>query len=454
MASVVDTVAAQLEQVRPILQEIFETSDQISSLFKKNSKNVQNLSRYLYRIPLQQFRGGTFKKYSANEGSLGKGTGMLLTSLQAGYFYSIMMFRVTDEQVDLSQNTKQSVVDVMAKTLADGMMEAGINDDIALHNDGTGELTNPSDTLPAANQLTFNTAGDTLGVSRLREGMACDIWSSTGATKRTGFSVGAPLIINTIDYSSNTVTFNQNVSDMIATDLIAFYDLDVYGPATLTSFSAGWPATGALTTAGGLTNDSFRHGLYYAHDFNNSNYYLGKQKSALPQIQPTKIDGNGQALQWSHGFAMLDKIRKRRSPDVAKGMTWIFPLAQRQVVFEEGVSIATKLLQGDSFGKSIDLTPTNQNYSDTFNYVDNIAYVSKRQYNDRIDAVNLKNWARAEVFPLRPYEKQGKTVFEGRASSGLLAAYSEFGFHAAYDFVCYDPGAEGAVINLQVPANY
>jgi hypothetical protein len=459
-ADVVNTTQAQLEQVRPILAEVFESSDQVSSLFKKNSKNVENLSRYLYRIPLQQYRGGAFTKYSANGGSLGQGSGMKITSLQAGYFYSILMFRVTDEQVDLSQSTKQSVVNVMSKTLSDGMIEAAIMDDIALHGDGTGELTNvvssaSSDTIahtPLA--LTFNTAGDTLGIRKLREGMVCDIWSQDGATKRTGITGGTLLNIETIDYATNKVTFNQDVSDAVVGDLIAFAGMDSYGPSTLVSFTSGWPATSALTTTGGLTNDSFRHGLYYAHDFNNSNYYLGKQKSALPQIAPTKIDANKQQLQFWHGFALQDKIRVRRSNDDAKNLTGIFPLSQRQTVFELGVSIATKPLSGEQFGKSVDLLPSNSQYQDTFNYCNMTCYVSKRQFNDRIDFVNLKNWGRAEVHPLRPYEKQGRTVFEGRNSSGNITAFSEFGFHAGYDFVSFDPGKEGAVTNLSVPASY
>ncbi len=452
MASVVDTVQAQLEQVRPLLQEIFETSDQISSLFKKNAKDIKNLNRYLYRIPLQQYRGGTFKKYSANEGSLGKGTGMLLSSLQAGFFYSILMYRVTDEAVDESQNTKQSIVDVMAKTLADGMMEAAVMDDITLHTDGTGILTNPSSAVTATT-ATFEDVTDQLGVSRLRAGMAVDVWTANGVTKRAA-ATAAPIIIISIDENANVVTFNQTVTSITAGDVVTIYDLDVYGPAALTSFSAGWPATGALTDAGGLTNDSFRHGIYYAHNFSNSNYYLGKLKSALPQIAPTEIAAGGSRLSWAHGFAMLDRIQKRRDQTAAQGVSWIFPMAQRQVVFEEGVSISTKLVSGDQFGKSVDLAPSNNGYNEPFNYVNRPAYVSKRQYNDRVDACILKNWGRAEVFPLRPYSKGGRTVFEGRNGDGNVAAYSEFGFHSAYDHVCYDPGAEGAITGLEVPSNY
>lgn len=456
MATTIDTVAAQLEQVSPIVREVYENSDQISSLIKRNSKNVSNLSRYLYRFVMEQLPGGTFAKYSANEGVIPKGTGMLLFSLQAGFFYSMLMFRVTDEQVDESQSTKQSVVDVMARTLAAGADNAAVMDDIALHGDGTGKLTNPSSAV-SSTTMTFATAGDTLGVSKLREGLTVDVWDTTGATKRAiTTAADGPLRITAINYSTNVVTLNTAVTGITATDILAFTGMDSYGPSTLTSFTSGWPATSALTTTGGLTNDSFRHGIYYAHNFTDSNYYLGKLKSSYPQLAPTEIAASGNALAWTHGFQLIDKIQKRRSMVDAQALTWIFPLAQRQVAFEAGVSLSTKIVNGNQFGKSYDPTPSNNEYQDKFNFVNCDAYVSKRQPSDRVDAMNLKNWGRAEVFPgVRPYSKGGKTVFEGRdATTAQLAAYSEFGWQSAYDFVCYDPGAEGAITGLGVPSGY
>lgn len=455
MASTIDTVSAQLEVVSPLVTDIYETSDQIAALIKRNSKNVTNISRYLYRFVLEQFAGGTFAKYSANEGTLPKGTGMLLTSLQAGFFYSMLMFRVTDEQVDESQSSKQSVVDVMSRTLSSGMENAEVMDDISFHGDGTGKLTGLSSAV-SSTTMTFATAGDTLGVSRLREGLTVDVWDSTGATKRALTTVAdGPLRILTINYATNVVTLNTAVTAISQGDILAFSGMDSYGPSTLTSFTAGWPATSALTNSGGLTNDSWRHGLYYANNFDDSNYYLGKQKSVLPQIAPTQIQANSQPISWGHGFALIDAVQKRRSMGEAGKLTWIFPLAQRYVVFDEGVALSTKMVTGAQFGQSYDPTPSNNEYNDPFNYVNCKAYVSKRQYADRVDAINLKKWGRAEVFPgTRPYSKGGQTVFEGHASSGLLAAYSEFGFQSAYDFVCYDPGCQGAITGLAVPANY
>ena len=454
MADVRDTVAAQLEQVRNVMVELFEDSDQISAMFKKNSKNIKNLSRYLYRIPLMLYRGGNFHKYSANEGPLGKGTGMKLSSLQAGFIYSIRMYRVSDEQVDLSKNTKQSVVDVLATTLAGAATEAQCDDDISLHGDGTGKLTNSSSAVTSTT-MTFNDATDKLGIARLREGMTVDVWDSTGATKRALTTpTDGPLTIIAIDDNSKQVTFNTAVTGIVAGDLLAFPDMEEYGPSSLTTFSSGWPASNALTTQGGLTGDSWRHGIYYAHDATSSNYYLGKQKSTIPQLIPTRINGAAQPLTYAHGLLGLDKLRRRRNQDASKGMVGIFPMAQRAQLFEVGTTILNRDVNGANPGKNPDLMFTNHDYTATFEYCGMTCWVSKRQFNDRVDFCNLKNWGRAEVFPIRPYEKGGRTVFEGRDGDGGLVAYQEFGWHTAYDFVCFDPGAEFYIDNLEVPSGY
>lgn len=458
MATVVDTAAAMIEQVRPLLQSIYddsEISDQISALFKKNDKEIKNITRYLYRIPLLKYMGGNHHKYSANGGSLGTGTGMSVTNLTAGYIYTARIYRVTDEQVDLSQNTKQSVVDVMAKTLSDGMKAMQMDDDIALHGDGTGTLTNSSSATNGTTTLTFAGATDTLNTSKLKEGMVVDIWDSTLATKRAPSSGTAPTTIVAIDWSSYVVTLSQTIASLTQGDVLTVAGLDSYGPSTLVTAQSGWPATSALTTDGGLGGDSYRHGIYYAHDSTTSNYYLGKLKSTIPQIVPTRINGNAQSLTFAHVLLGQDKIRKRRDPDAVKGLIGIAPMAQRAQIFDIGTAISTRMLTSDKFGKSLDLMPENTGFTETFDIAGITTYVSKRQPNDRVDFCNPKNWGRAEVFPTRPYTVGGKTVFEGReGSTGAVVAFQEFAFQSAYDFVCYDPGAEFYINNILIPSGY
>jgi len=451
--AIANIVAAQLEQVANVTVDIFEDSEQISALFKRNARTIKNLSRYLYRYPIKLYRGGTGGKYNANGGALPPGTSMKLSSLQAGYIYYARTYRVSDEEVDLTNNTKASVVDVLSTLMAEGVDEMAVDDDIALHGDGTGLLTNGSSAV-SSTTMTFAAADDYLGIAMLREGMAVDVWDSTGATKRALTTpADGPLVIIAIDDTNNIVTFNTAVTGITAGDKIAFKDMDAYGPTALTTGSSAWPATNALTSETGLGGDSFRHGIRYAHDDNSSSYFNGKQRSVLPKMIPIKVNGEGQQITFAMGMDGLDRLDKRRNPGVRKGLIGIFPMNQRSVVQDIGVVIANKPIQG-KFGDSVDMAPSNIDQTQTFEYCGMTCHVSKRQPQNRVDFVNpSKNWGRAELWPgTRPYkDMNGNTTWRVvDTSTGLPKTLTEFGWHSAYDFVCFDPGSEFYIDNLAV----
>jgi hypothetical protein len=449
--SVINVVAAQIERVRNKLQPIFESSSEVAGMIKKAGGDKVEVSRYLYRIPLQQYRGGNFHKYNADGGSLGIGTGMLITSLTAGYITTVRSYRVTDETRDTSSSSAQSVVNVFQKTLADAMTEAQIDDDITLHTDGTGILTNQSSANPSTTSLTFAGATDTLGVNRLREGMCVDVWDATGATKRAG-AAAVPTFITSIDYTNKIVTLSQAITAIASTDILAFPDLDVYGPSTLVSFSSTWPA-GGLTNGPGLTGDSFRHGLYYANDATTSNYYLGKLKSTIPQLLATRVNASSSAFVFGMVLQGLDSVTQRRDKEATRGLKGICHMKQRQAIFQIGVNISNIYLKGgESGGKMSDVMPSNVEYNDTFDLCGIPTMLSKRQYTDRIDFINPSLWGRAQTHDIRFKNVGGKTVFEVRGSDGTISASTEFHIEQAFDFVDYDPGVGFYLDSLAVPA--
>lgn len=447
--SVIDVVSAQIERVRPKLQPIFETSSELAGLIKKAGGDKVEVSRYLYRIPLQLYRGGNFHKYNADGGTLGIGTGMLLSSLQAGYITTVRSYRVTDEEKDTSATDAQSVVNVFQKTLADAMTEAQVDDDVTLHQDGTGELTGQS-SAASSTTLTFASASDTLGVNRLREGMCVDVWDATVATKRAPSSGTAPTFISSIDYTGKVVTLSQAISGITATDLLAFPNLDVYGPSALTSFSSTWPA-GGLTNGPGLTGDSFRHGLYYANDATSSNYYLGKLKSTIPQLLATHVSASSSAFTFGMVLQGLDQVTQRRDATATKGLKGVCHMKQRQAIYQIGVNISN-WNRGQTSDKMPDLMPSNLSYTDNFDLCGIPTMCDKRQYTDRIDFFNPSLWGRAQTHDIRFKTVSGKTVFEVRGSDGTISASQEFHIEQAFDFVCYDPGVGFYIDGLAVPA--
>lgn len=62
--SVTDVVFAQIERVRQKLQPLFESSSEVAGMIKKAGGDKIEVSRYLYRLPIQLFRGGNFHKYN------------------------------------------------------------------------------------------------------------------------------------------------------------------------------------------------------------------------------------------------------------------------------------------------------------------------------------------------------------------------------------------------------
>jgi hypothetical protein len=447
MATVVDVVSAQIEKVRDKLEMYFESSDQIAGLIKKAGADKVEVSRYLYRIPVMKWRGGHFHKVNLDGGSFGTGTGMNITHLTAGYYTSARSYQITDEQVNTSDDTTKSVVNVFQRTLADAMLEAQIDDDICFHGDGTGKLTNPASSSPSSNQLVFAGATDYLGVGKLREGMSVDVWDSTGSTKRAN----GPYQIVNIDYSSKTVTFGSAVTGITGTDLLAISDADEYGPATLTSFSSTWPG-GGLTNGPGLTGDSFRHGLYYANDATAANYYLGRQKSAFSQLMPTRVNAANSALVFPHGNLLIDGIYQRRDKDVVKGLIGVAHMAQRSQVFNIGIAISN--WNRSKSDKMIDVMPSGLGYDETFDFCGIKCYLSKRQDRSRFDFFNPKNWGRVQTHDTKFKEVGGKTVFEVRNGDGNLTAAVEFHIVQSFDFVCFDPGAGAYISDLSLPTGY
>lgn len=447
MASVTDVVSAQIEKVRNKLETYFESSDQISGLIKKAGDDKVQVSRYLYRIPLQLYRGGTFTKYVADGGAFATGSGMKISHLTAGYFNTDLAYKITDEQQETSGASAQSAVNVFQKTLADAMVEAQVIDDIAFHTDGSGKLTGASSAKPSGTQLTFAGNTDYLGVGRLREGMYVDVWDSAGANKRAN----GPYKIETIDYGNKIVTFASAPTGLTSTDLLAFAGMDAYGPATLVGNSSTWPG-GGTTSASGLTGDSFRHGFPYANDATTSNYYLGRLKSSMPQLMPTAVNASSSGLVFQHVNLVLDGIVQRRDKDVVKGLIGIAHMAQRTQVFNIGIAISNWQRGGSD--KSIDVMPSNLGYDQTFDVCGVPCHISKRADRSRLDFINPKNWGRVQTHDTKFKEVGGQTVFPVRDANGALNAAVEFHIIQGYDFVCYDPGAAGYCYGLSLPTGY
>lgn len=447
-ASILHIEETHIEAVQRILPSLFESTRQLSGKIGLD-KNVEQVNRKFYRIPLETRPGGVYGKVVADGGSLGHGTAFKVNKLTSAYFYAKQAHKLTQEMLDTTSNTTMATVNAFQREMASGIETMQVMADIELHGDGTGVLTEESDTQPSTSSLTFAGAADQIKTGRLREGMAVDVWNAGLTTKRVP-SGSTPLIVETINYETHLVTLDQAVTAIAATDRLSFKDIEVYGPSTPTSWSSTWPQGGV---AAGLGGDSWRHGVEYYNDNTPANYILGLQKSAVPQLLPAYISGSSGALTFSHGLQLVDKLRQRRDENQISGLIGMFHQKQREQVFNIGIAIANKRVDGAKFGDSVNVMPSNQKYGDQFDYCDIPCFVSKRQRRDRVDFINPQKWGRSEARPLDFFtNREGKRIFEGRSSGGEVSLFVEWFYLSAYDYCCHDPGCQGYIDTLSVPA--
>lgn len=440
-----DVLQAMIEKVRPVLQQLYEETDRLAKLIGKTS-NVEQISDKLYRIPLLLFAGGTLQKFDADGGVVGTGSGMLIDKMTAGYIYTSYGISMTRRTKDTTSTPGQSVVNAFEFQLSKSMVELGCWDDVILHTAGDGVLTNSASATgswASGTTYTFAGASDYLGINRLREGMAVHVYDTGLANNRqNGTTNNYPFIIHHIDYSSKIVYLLGTVTGAASTDRLAI-------PGMFAQGGAGAPVYGQSTWP--LSGDTFRHGIYYANETNSALYYLGVQRSTIPQLMPSFRSVSGTI---THNDILLiqDQLRAKRDESVFEGMIGIAHMAQRAQIFAIGITIS-EWHRGPK-DEMIDIMPANTGLERVFQAGGITHYLSKRQYKDRIDYINPKLWGRAQLFDARPYEVGGRTVFEGRNSSGQVTASEHMFIEQAFDNVCFDPGAQAVLTGLSVPAGY
>lgn len=442
-----DLLSAYIEAVRPEVPDIYSKARQLSRMIGP-MKTVQKINDKLYRIPLRKYVGGVSSKYDPAGGVLPFGSGQQLTHLTGGFISHAHAISVTREAEDKSSQTPGpngggSVLSY-AKQFAEVMNTIATFEDVTLFQPGDGVLTSgvgasATSTSGSETSYTFATAGDYIGVKRLYEGLAVDVYNTGGTTKRANATrPGYPCVIDRIDFANRVVTLSNAVTGAATTDILAVAGMS----ATLAYGQSGWP----------LAGDSWRHGIPYWNETNTALYVLGKQRSTLPQLNPSSLAVNGS---WTpfHTLFVMDQLRQRRSEDVLNGIVGICHMAQRTQTKAVGMAVTEIMTSPGTVQKSTDLMPSDVGMDDVFMFGTVRHIVTSRQPADRVDYINFSNWEKASVVELRPYPggDRGPGIFTDRdATTGQAKASCTSVWDDCWDFVNVDPGA-GAVLTGLTP---
>lgn len=420
-----DVLQAQIEKVRPKVQELFETSDTVAALIKKGGE-AEIISEKLYRIPLVTRRGGSFRSFNADGGDMGTGTGLSVTNLEAGYIYSDYAVELSKYAMDATAKGEQAVLNAFSYNFKNAMKELQAMDDQVFHTNGNGVLTSSvgasaTGTWGASlTTYTFASATDFVGVSRLRPGNIVSVYNNAGSSERTGTASTTEFQIDHIDTINKVVYLNDTVTGAATTDILAVAGLS----PTLASFQSTWP----------LSGDSFRHGLYYFNDANTANYLLGQLKSNVTELLANNVNAASLPLAHVHGLILQDQIINRRDEDAYRGLIGLSHMSQRTAVYNIGIALS-EWFRGKN-DKMIDVMPGGVQYSDTFPFVGVTMKLDKRQDKSRLDFIIPKLWGRAMLHDTKFHEVEGRTIFEVRTSTGTVAAAVLFYLVQSYDYYC------------------
>lgn len=474
MVAAGDAYSAYIETVLDDIPRLFEQTKQLSGLIGPG-KNVTIGDRFA-RGPMLKWVGGTFQSYNPDGGVVGTGSGLAATSFTVGYFYSNYGVQVSHKAMDVSKGSGVSKIDIFATQQSEALTEIAVYEDICLHTDGTGLLTNASSnvvTNAGGDTMTFAGANDTLGINLLREGMAvapCAVGAGYvgnvplgglangsvsdvgGALRANATKAGYPGIITNIDYDNRKITLDSTFTGLTTGDRLQIVGL-LMQPAT--AGSSGYPGAPGVVPSWTSGTDSFRHGIPYANQVDTTLYYNTINRATFNQINPVAYNLQGAPITANHVLIIRDRQTQRRDPSVLQGQFGICHMSVRASAMNIGISVSEWQRDSANNQPLLDLMPKNIGYEDSFVLGGMTHYLTKRQPRDRVDYFNPKLWGRAEVFPgPRPLKWGDTFLMPTLNSSGQYTAGLQMFWQQAFDWFCQDPGAQMVIYNANIPTGY
>jgi hypothetical protein len=440
MATALDTISGDLEQVNPILNEYNKIKGTLVSMFPINQKFEAN--QRAVRIPFKQYLGGMQQRVNLNGGTLANGTGPKLDEFRLGVIESFVSFQVTQRQVDIKEG-KATRFNALKDIVTNAITAMIQFDETDLLNKGDGVLTNPS-SAATSTTLTFGDATDYRACDQLWEGRGVDIWDTSLTTKRAD----GPYTITAIDWATKTVTFNAAPTGMVSTDRLTVVGLDNFTPATPTSLSSTWPP--ALAVSSGFTGDSWRHGIHYVNE--TSGYYFTKARSSYPILQPTSIDAlSGALTHWHFELAKSGAIGRFNNEQV-RGGYWVIHNANLTQLKQNVTSISNWNRTGDE--KMLNVVPSDGYEGEIFNVADMPGFSCKQQHRDRADFFKPTAWVRVQSDETGWFKNPttGQYLFEDRNGDGKHQLSWQLHVKQAVDYGCAEPNTGMVIKNIVPPS--
>lgn len=410
------TVAVQLEKVRPKLEMLIQ---QDSTLFNyiKDETEALAVSGRATRIPFAPLNGGKFLQINADGGDMGLGTVRTTDAftLTPVYFANALQW---SKQTEVSTKGDKAIINWFQNEMANASTRFAAGIEAALQGDGSNTL----DTVVSASgsAIVVNNA------NQFQDGQDILVFSALGGTNRTA---AGPATILSVDAANKTL----NLTAAIPAGTTA-------GDLLLVNGSSG------STTLSGL------NGVKYFQLQSNTGTLMGIARSTYPgKISTPHVNANNAALTPAMGRRALAQVQIALGVNAAKEQQLIFHMNLDQLAAWENIGLAVAQVQQLQVGKtSADMLA--QDAPKTMAGRPIVANINATP--GRIDGLCLKNWGRVQTQKPDLYEVGNQTLFPAYGTSGGVASSTLAYIWAGFNLFNANPRAGVYIDNLPVPVGY
>ena len=467
-ASVITLTPAQIEPMNKTIQELTSIGGDIEGkLVKGSGPEIEGNNRPA-RIPFLTRHSMGGSKFSPDGGDLPFGLAVGTAAYFGGHIPYAHSAQLTLAQRDMNN---LSTVDANKEVFGRQAEMINVKHDIMFHGDGSGILAGAAGGSTTANIVesgvtkttyTFASASDFIGVVNMVEGLPVEVVASNLSTRRAPASGTDITYVEKINWFTNTVTLNQEITGASAGDVFAWPGLfaptgsfvaGYSGAATLSSFNSAYP-TGPTAAATGFTGDPFRHGYQYALNTDPTSYFFSVQRSTYPILSPNSLSVGG-AFQYIQMLMLLSQIQYRR-PSQADSLNHVGLLSPEQFIaaFDAGTAVTETMRSiSDQYGKTPDMTPDNRKYSDSVIINGITCYKDRRAKKNQIVLLLPDKIGKVVGKKLEIYNPAGGNGFMALPSTnGTISTNIAMWMTDSWDYMYYDPGSFGILDNLTVPS--
>jgi hypothetical protein len=412
------SIALQLEKVRPKVPVLFERDDILLTLIQKRG-DVERVSSRSMRVPLQIRPGGKASQHTMDGDDLGLGSGSTYDVATLTPVFQTFAVQINKLVEYATTGSERAVENATKREVASGMKQFRWFLDTLLQTNGNGVIGSVS--------------------------------SFSGTTWTLAVPPGAQLFYFNQDVQvyDSTLTTNRGIATI--------QEVDPLNKQIIVSANPGGLTNGDLIVPNGLSGSQpvSVFGVKYHHLDSATGTWLGLSRATYPEALKTPHFAAGNAALVPANIRLaVNKLRKVLGTDILSREKLIAYMAPEQEHAWEQLGVTISEIVRNQVSDQSPMPDLLFNQQTERRMAGVPIKSSIHADPTRIDFIALNRWGRAVMKEIDFYEVGGQTVFPVYGASGGLAASYLFYFTTGFQVFMDGPRYGAYVDGLAVPSGY